>query len=88
VPQDILEKVTADVLKLKEFDEAIFRAKVDHIDVFNDSRLIYHFKSGETIEQSWSYPSRKESWSKEMKELARKRTNEMNERRKLCQESQ
>ena len=56
--------------------------------VFNDSRLIYHFKSVETIEQNWSYPSRKESWSEEMKELARKRTNEMNERRKLCQESQ
>ena len=31
--QDILEKVTIDVLKLKEFDAAIFRAKVDHIDV-------------------------------------------------------
>ena len=88
MPQDILERVTADALKLKEFDEAVFRTKVDHIDVFNDSRLIYYFKDGEIIEKSWNYPSRKESWSEEMKEVARRRTNEMNERRKLCQESQ
>ena len=86
VPQDILEKVTAEVLKLKEFNARIFDKEIDHITAFNDSRLIFHFKDGHEIEKTWSYPSRKESWSVEMKEKARIRTAEMNERRKLCQE--
>ena len=86
VPQDILEKVTAEVLKLKEFDERIFEKEIDHIIAFNDSRLIFHFKDGHEVEKTWSYPSRKELWSEEMKEVARKRTAAMNERRKQCQE--
>jgi site-specific DNA recombinase len=86
VPQTILEKATAEVLKLKEFNEALFKEKIDHIDVFNDSRLVYYFKNGEVVEKEWSYPSRRELWSEEMKEEARIRTMTMNERRKACQE--
>ena len=86
VPQDILEKVTTEVLKLREFDESIFKKEIDHITAFNDSRLIFHFKNGHEVEKTWSYPSRRESWTEEMKEAARKRTAEMNERRKQCQE--
>ena len=88
VPQDILEKVTSEVLKLKEFDERVFKKEIDHITAFNDSRLFFHFKDGHEVEKTWSYPSRSESWSEEMKEAARKRTAEMNERRKTCRELQ
>lgn len=86
VPQDILEKVTAEVLKLKEFNSRVFEKEIDHITAFNDSRLIFYFKDGHEVEKTWSYPSRKELWSEEMKEAARKRTAAMNERRKQCQE--
>ena len=86
VPQDILEKVTAEVLKLKEFNIRVFEKEIDHITAFNDSRLIFCFKDGHEVEKTWSYPSRKELWSEEMKEVARKRTAAMNERRKQCQE--
>lgn len=86
VPQDILEKVTAEVLKLKEFNVRVFKKEIDHITAFNDSRLIFRFKDGHEVEKTWSYPSRKELWSEEMKEAARKRTVAMNERRKQCQE--
>lgn len=86
VPQDILEKVTAEVLKLKEFNARVFEKEINHITAFNDSRLIFYFKDGHEVEKTWSYPSRKELWSEEMKEAARKRTAAMNERRKQCQE--
>ncbi|OQC50709.1 MAG: Transposon gamma-delta resolvase [Tenericutes bacterium ADurb.Bin024] len=88
VPQNILEKATAEVLKLKEFNARVFEKEIDHITAFNDSRLIFYFKDGHEVEKTWSYPSRKELWSEEMKEAARRRTAEMNERRKVCQESQ
>lgn len=82
VPLDILERVTAEVLGLDKFDSDSFLRKIDHIDAFNDSRLVYFFKDGKTIEKTWTFPSRSESWTPEMKEKMRQKTLERN---KLCQ---
>ena len=88
VPIDILEKLSSEAMGLDSFDESFFLKKIDHIDAFNDGKLIFYFKDGSMVEKTWSYPSRRNSWTPEMKEAARKRTLEMNERRKQCQESQ
>ena len=88
IPASILEKVTAEVMGTKQFDGVLFKKRIDHIDAYNDYRLIYFFKDGKVVERTWSYESRAKSWTPEMKEAARRRTLEMNERRRICQESQ
>lgn len=85
VPLEVLEKLSAEVLGIKSFDETLFLKKVDHIDSFNDFRLVFYFRDGTIVEKTWSYSSRRNSWTPEMKAEARRRTMEMNERRRLCQ---
>jgi len=43
------------------------------MEVPGPNRIIYVFKDGRITEQTWKDPSRKDSWTPEMKELARQR---------------
>ena len=88
IPLSLLEKVTAEALEIGTFDEEIFLRKIDHLEVYNDFKMIFYFKSGRVVEKEWHYPSRKESWTPEMKAEMSKKIKLANERRKLCQESQ
>ena len=88
IPLSLLEKVTAEALEIGTFDEEIFLKKIDHLEVYNDFKMIFYFKSGRVVEKEWHYPSRKESWTPEMKAEMSKKIKLANERRKLCQESQ
>ena len=88
VPLDVLERLSAEALNINEFDSSFFLRKIDHIDSFNDYRLVFYFKDGSVVEKTWSYPSRRESWTPEMKAEMSKKIKLANERRKLCQESQ
>ncbi len=80
VPEETLYKVTAEVLGLAEFDEAVFRRKIDHIVAEKNNTLVFHFRDGTVIPKQWEDRSRAESWTPEMKEKARQKA--LEQRRK------
>ena len=84
IPERVLYKVLAEVLETPTFDEAIFKERVDGMVAYPDNLLIINFKDGTTKSVTWVTPSRKESWTPEMKEQAKLRE----ERRQLCLQSQ
>ena len=62
--------LTADVLGLEQFDEAVF-SPVKQIKVPKPNQLIYIFQDGREVETVWQNQSRKFSWTEEAKLEAR-----------------
>ena len=63
--------VTAEILGTETFDEAVFLAKVERIEVGTENRLTYCFKDGSKVTTVWQDRSRRESWTSEKREAAR-----------------
>ena len=82
IPESILIQKTAEVFGLKELDEQVLKDHIIKIQVPEHNRLIYIFKDGHTEEVVWQNPSRRESWTDEMKQAARERQNSIIEGRK------
>lgn len=74
IPQDIIYKAINEVLGIDEFDEKVFKDKVEVIIVQPDNILEFHMKDGRIIPYEWHYESRAKSWTPEMKEAARQRS--------------
>lgn len=73
IPDEILHRVTAEVLGTEKFNADIFDKHIDKIIAQQTNRLVFLFKDGHTVEQRWKDRSRSESWSDEMKENARQK---------------
>lgn len=73
IPEEILMKVSANILGIDEFDTDIFNDMVSFITVYNSNRLIFRFEDGTEQETYWKDKSRSESWTDEMREKARER---------------
>lgn len=72
IPEATLMEVTAQVLGLAAFDPDAFLAQVKEIQVGENNALTYIFNDGRTESTSWPDRSRAESWTKAMRESARK----------------
>ena len=72
IPEDTLMEVTAEVLEMEAFEETAFLERVDHIEVGAGNRLTYIFRDGTKVCMVWKDRSRRESWTKDMRETARK----------------
>lgn len=73
IPESILLAKTSEVLGLKEWDRETLLGQVKEIQVPRHNALIYVFHDGRTKEVIWQNPSRRESWTEEMKQKARER---------------
>jgi site-specific DNA recombinase len=82
IPEVILFSLAAEVLELKEFDEAIFKQQIHEIQAPEHNLLIFVFHDGRTIQKQWQHKSRSESWSEEARRQARERQLKCLERRK------
>lgn len=71
IPEKILQDVTARALGLTAFDEVVFAERVSEIRVPENGTLIFICRDGSEITETWDNPSRRESWSPEMKQQAR-----------------
>lgn len=71
IPEEILETISAEVLGISHFDKNVFEEKIKQIIVPNKGELRFIFKDGSQVTKTWNYPSRSESWTPEMKQLAR-----------------
>ena len=74
IRDDVLRKASAEALNMDVFDEAVFKERVSGIIAFNGNKLVFHLKDGATKEIIWQNPSRRESWTDDMKSKARERS--------------
>lgn len=73
VPDSVLYDLSADILGLSEFDEAVFKNCIMQIDVPAHNTLVFLFFNGDKVERTWQDRSRAESWNDEMRDQARQR---------------
>ena len=74
IPESILMAKTAKVLGVRELNEDILKKHLEKILVPGHNKLIYVFNDGHSEEIYWQNPSRRESWTEEMKQLAGERS--------------
>lgn len=55
---------------------------LDYIEVFNGNRLVFHLKDKTEKVFIWTERSRSESWSDNMKQMARERSTELDKLKK------
>ena len=73
---------TCEVLEIAEFSESILRERVKEIVASDGNKLSFIFADDSQKTVEWQHRSRRESWTEEMKEDARKQTIARNERRR------
>ncbi len=69
----ILKAKCAEALELAEYDPAKFKAKVASVTIPDDGVLVFAFKNGTERTLTWENPSRRESWTAEMRSAAREK---------------
>lgn len=74
IPEDILFSLTAQVLKLPQYNDVVFQEQIKEIWVGKLNKLIYIFQDGREVEAVWQDRSRKLSWDDDKKQQARERT--------------
>ena len=73
IPEKILIAKTAEVLGMDDIIETM-HDKIKMIHVPGKGRLLYEMLDGTFTEIYWENPSRRESWTEEMREMARQRS--------------
>ena len=74
IPEDILKQKCAEVMGLPAYDSERFKKVVSSITVPDDDVLVFQFHDGTERTVTWEHRSRRESWTPEMRETARKQT--------------
>ena len=80
IRDDVLRKACAEALGIDSFDETTFKENIRRIDAFNGNRLVFHFINGISKEVIWNNPSRRDSWTDEMKLKAKERSSKNGKR--------
>ena len=80
IPESILFSVICDVLNISEFDETVVKSQIKQIIVPEPNELVFVFHNGEKVQKHWEHISRSESWTNEMKQAARERSKNWNEK--------
>ena len=73
IPEDILITKTKEVLAVDELNRDVLLDQVQQIIVPANHHLQYILKDGRTVDVEWRHRSRSESWTREMREVARQR---------------
>ena len=80
IPEEEIYRLATEVLKLDEFDENVLHSKIKNIRAKNNCKLTISFTDGTEVSKNWVPRTRKNSWTAEMRECARRRA--LNQRRK------
>ena len=73
IREAILEQACAQAMDIAEFDPAMFEDQIESITICDNRKLVFTFRDGMTREVYWQAPSRKDSWTPEMRAEASKR---------------
>ena len=71
IPEEELYRMATEVLGVSEFNEDVFKKKVNYLVALSNQEVEFHLKSGEVVIKTWRFKSRRESWTQEMKEQAK-----------------
>lgn len=71
VHEDSIYKAINEILETEEFNEELFKSRIEKIIVKDNNCLLFKLYDGNEVEKTWQLKSRKESWTPEMKEKAR-----------------
>ena len=80
IPEDILKQKSAEVMGLDAYNSKRFKETVSSITVPDDGILVFMFRDGTERTVTWENRSRRESWTPEMREAARRQTQNRMER--------
>lgn len=81
IPENILIAKTTEMLGTADWDRERLLQEVKLIKALEDNTLVYIFQDGHSGETRWQNPSRRESWTEEMKQKAREKSLANAERR-------
>ncbi len=84
IPEDTLHCAAAEVMGLAEFDADTFLSKITVIRVEKDNTLVFCYTDGTKTVIQWQDRSRRQSWTPEMKEAARKKELERRSHHEKC----
>ena len=73
VPEETIKKLSCGVLGITKFDKQTFKNKVSKIVVPSKGKLKFILNDGNEVLKTWEYPSRRDSWTEEMKQMAKVR---------------
>lgn len=82
IPENILFKKTQDVLGTDGLSPEILAERIGKILVPEHHRLVFQLKDAPDTETRWKYPSRRDAWTKEKRQLAREQAYERLRERK------
>ncbi len=84
IPEETLYAVAAEVLAIDHFDANNFLSKITAVRVEKDNTLVFCISNGTQSVKRWSDRSRKQSWTADMKELARQKELERRSHHEKC----
>ena len=65
IPEKVLKRVCAEILRLEEFDEGVFGEQINKIVVNGVEELIFRFYDGRIVCKHWKSTARTDWWTKE-----------------------
>ena len=74
IPDEILKMTTAEALGIEVFDDQVFTNLIDNVKVIAPNELCFVFIDNHVTNCSWKDRSRSESWTAEMKQVAREKS--------------
>ena len=84
IPEETLYQVSAEVLGMDHFDADAFLSKITAVRVEKDNTLVFCFSDDSQSVKRWQDRSRRQSWTPEMKEAARKKELERRSHHEKC----
>ena len=82
IPENSLYEALNEYFGTQDFDEKIFKKKVDYMVAESENKIKLHLLDGTVDVVTWKDPSRKESWTLEMREKARLAALDMHQKRR------
>jgi hypothetical protein len=79
IPEEKLYAACCEVLGISEFDEELFKSKIQQIVIPAPNRIKFIFHNGTTETVKWQDRSRSESWTEDMKKIAGERSKKWHE---------
>lgn len=70
IPEVTLKGACSQVLGLGEYDPHAVANRIERIEAMPGNILVFHLNDGTTHEVAWTFPSRSESWTDEMRQKA------------------
>lgn len=74
IPETVLTEFAKEILGVSEVTRSLAVKKISYIEAFNGNKVVFHLKDGQVIEKVWKDITRRDSWTPEMKEAARKKS--------------